>query len=160
MRRYFTPAFRARYQAAAGAFAERSSAGRRSIDQGLRDLSGETGDTTWNGMSEQEQTSAIAFGLLMILLLRHEEFDLVGSEGTCAVHTWHQTAMLLAFTIVSSIDLLGGHMVSAWWRGLAGAILAVLVWFAVYLAIDWMRQRRFDRVELPKMEATVDADGA
>ena len=296
MRRYFTPAFQARYQAAAGAFAERSSAGRRSIDQGLRDLSGETGDTTWNGMSEQEQTSALAFGLLMILLLligavrellpfdvvpgasgavlrfglgrarlltstgvvsnlrvtdhststlwerrdaggsllaqytttftlRHEEFDLVGSEGTRAVHTWHQTdglrtggeftavagqtltavwatrrfrksgtyvlfrppggasvkvagakvglgrllsprawtvfpAMLLAFTIVSSTDLLGGHMVSAWWRGLAGAILAVPVWFAVYLAIDWMRQRRFDRVELPKMEAMVDADGA
>jgi len=69
-------------------------------------------------------------------------------------------AMLLAFTIVSSTDLLGGHMVSAWWRGLAAAILAVPVWFAVYLAIDWMRQRRFDRVELPKMEAMVDADGA
>lgn len=296
MRRYFTPAFQARYQAAAGAFAERSAAGRRSIDQGLRDLSGETGDTTWNGMSEQEQTSAIAFGALMILLLllggarellpfdvvpgasgavlrfglgrarlltatgvvsnlrttdhttstlwerrntsgfiisrywtsstiRHEHFDLVGSQETRAVHTWHATdgvsssgeftavvgqtltavwaarrfrkggkyvlfrrpggtsvkvagaavalgrlisprawtvfpAMLLAFTIVSSTDLLGGHMVSAWWRGVAAAVLAVPVWLAVYLAIDWVRQRRFDRVELPKMEAMVDADGA
>lgn len=292
MQRYFTPAFQARYRAEAGAFAARAADGRRSIDQGLRDLSGETGDTTWNAMSEQEQTSAIAFGAVMIVLLliggarellpfdvvtspsgavlrfglgrarlqtftgivsnmrvtdhsrstlwerrdasgfvfqtywttdtmRHEEFDLIGAHGTHAVHTQHLTngvstvgefnnvvghtltavwakrrfrksgrhvlfrnpggpdvgvagarvalgrlleprgwtilpAMLLAFTVVSSTDLLGGHMVSAWWRGVGAALLAVPVWALAYYGIDSMRDRRFARAEFPKIQAVVD----
>jgi hypothetical protein len=66
-------------------------------------------------------------------------------------------AMGLGFVIGSSTDLLGGHMVSGSLRGLGVAVLTAFAWLAVYFAIGAVRRGRFDRREIPRLRAIIDA---
>jgi hypothetical protein len=68
MRRYFSAAFQARYRAMVAAQQSLSTRGRKSINQGLRDMKGTT-NATWDRMTEEEQQGAMAFAGLMCLLL-------------------------------------------------------------------------------------------
>lgn len=68
LERYFSPAVQRQHAAALTAKGARSAQGRAMIDQGLRDLSGET-PGTWDRMTASEREGAVQFGGLMIGLL-------------------------------------------------------------------------------------------
>lgn len=66
--RYLSPATQAQYRAAVGDREALAAEGRASINQGLRELSG-VRDGTWERMTQEEQTGAITFAVLMLALL-------------------------------------------------------------------------------------------
>ncbi len=65
-------------------------------------------------------------------------------------------AMTLGFVVGSSTDMLVGPMVGSLVRGLAGAVVALVCWVVICFAVWAVRERRFDRNELPKLRALVD----
>lgn len=70
-------------------------------------------------------------------------------------------AMGLGFLLGSSTDSLGELIPvdSALFRGFAVALLAFVLWLVVYFAIDFVRQRRFHKTEMPKIYALVHSAG-
>ena len=64
--------------------------------------------------------------------------------------------MTLGYVVGSSTDMLVGPMVGSLVRGLAGAVVALVCWVVICFAVWAVRERRFDRNELPKLRALVD----
>lgn len=65
-------------------------------------------------------------------------------------------AVNLGFVVGGSTDMLLGPMVGSLLRGLMGGVAALVCWLVVYFAVWVVRERRFDRHELPKLRALVD----